>query len=260
MPRISSAYINKILAGQTCFITGGGNGLGRALAEYCSHLGADVIIGVLHEKAAEAVARRVRSEGGSIDHVRLDVSDRADWRRVGDVIAERGRLDVLINNAGILIREPVESMGEDTIQRTFDVNVKGAFFGFQTALPFMRQAGRGRIVNVSSTGAFVGTGDGYSVYSASKAALLQLSKCLAIECAEHNILVNCVCPSAIPTGMAEDLTEEDWKEREDAALLDRTARIEDVVHSVIFLLSDQASYITGTEIVIDGGATVQSAR
>ena len=246
--------------GQRVLVTGGAKGLGRAIAERLAALGAEVLIGDIDSEAGANVSAVARSNGKVIEFHHLDVTNRSDWDRLTVTLANLGGLDMLVNNAGILICEPIATMSEETLQRTFDVNVKGVLLGLQTALPLMTRRKQGRVVTIASTGGFVGSAGGYAAYSASKAAVLLMSKCAAIEWADQDIRLNCICPSAIPAGMAESLTETDWAARAEASLLNRTARIGDVVDSVIFLLSEQSAYITGTEIIIDGGTTAQTAR
>jgi NAD(P)-dependent dehydrogenase (short-subunit alcohol dehydrogenase family) len=248
------------LSGQTALVTGASRGLGRAISLALANAGADVALGVRDRSSSDALADEIRSMGRRALLVTLDVRDLDQVRQaVTSVEAEFGRLDIVVNNAGIGPANAAEDVTESDFDLTFDVNVKGVFFVSQAAARIMIGQGYGRIVSVSSQAGFVALPT-ESVYCMSKAAVVHMTKCLAVEWGRHGITVNAVAPTFIRTdGTAADLAdpafEADVTER--IAGLHRIGEPMDVAGSVVFLASPAASLITGATLLIDGGWTAR---
>ena len=199
------------------------------------------------------------ASGAESLYVRLDVTSESDWERaVGAVTEELGALDVLVNNAGIYHRAPVEDTTLEEWERVMEVNARGVFLGTKYAIPAMRRSGGGSIVNMSSVAGLVGSRT-QSVYNASKGAVRLLTKSTAVQYAAEGIRANSVHPGVIATDMMNEVirTEEERATRMSLTPIGRFGTAEDVAHGVLFLASDEASYVTGAELVIDGGLTVQ---
>ena len=191
--------------------------------------------------------------------MRLDVTSEADWERaVGAVMEGFGALDVLVNNAGIYNRALVEDTTLEEWERVMSVNSSGVFLGTKAAIPAMRKSGGGSIVNMSSVAGLVGSRT-QTVYNASKGAVRLLTKSTAVQYAPEGIRANSVHPGVIETDMMKEVirTEEERSTRISLTPIPRFGTPEDVAHGVLFLASDEASYVTGAELVIDGGLTVQ---
>lgn len=199
----------------------------------------------------------IRKSGGKADFLKLDVTNEADWHAaVGQVIERAGRIDVLINNAGILILKPVQDTTNEDWDRTFDVNARSVFIGTRTVIPFMKKAGKGNIVNVSSIYGLVGA-PGASAYQASKGAVRMFTKSCAVDLAPFNIRVNSVHPGVIETQMTRDLLADSVIRPAllGPTLLKRPAQPIEVSQAVLFLASDESSFVHGAELVVDGGYT-----
>jgi len=188
------------------------------------------------------------------------VTREADWRAAVATAVERyGKLTVLVNNAGILLRARIEDTSEADWDRIMAVNVKGVFLGTKCAIPAMRRAGGGSIVNISSTAGLVGSPQGTAAYTATKGAVRLFTKSTAIQHARDNIRANSVHPGPIATDMIADTmrNEEHWKERLRRLPMGRVGTVDEVAYGVLYLASDEASYVTGSELVIDGGTTAE---
>ena len=191
--------------------------------------------------------------------MRLDVTSEADWESaVAAVMGELGALDVLVNNAGIYNRALVEDTTLEEWERVMDVNSTGVFLGTKHAIPAMRRSGGGSIVNMSSVAGLVGSRT-QTVYNASKGAVRLLTKSTAVQYAADGIRANSVHPGVIETDMMKEVVrnEDERATRMSLTPIGRFGTAEDVAHGVLFLASDEASYVTGAELVIDGGLTVQ---
>ena len=243
------------LAGRVALVSGGSTGIGRAVVRRLAAEGAHVALGDVDEGGAEAVVGEVTAAGGSAGFHPLDVSDGARWREiVAGLVDAHGRLDILVNNAGVYARTPIEQIEEAEWDRLIDVNVKGVFLGAQAAIPAMRAAGGGSIVNISSTAGLRGSIATH--YGASKGAVRLMSKSIAVQCARDGIRCNSVHPGPVDTAMGHAAVPEAERERRLARVpLGRFAQPEEIASAVFFLASDDASFMTGSEVVVDGGAT-----
>jgi NAD(P)-dependent dehydrogenase (short-subunit alcohol dehydrogenase family) len=248
------------LNGQAALVTGSARGLGRAIALALAHAGADLALGLRDANTAGELAREIEVMGRRVLPLQMDVT-RPDeiFRAVDDAVAYFGRLDVLVNNAGLGTEHPAEDVPEEDFDRTVAVNLKGTFFASQAAGRVMIRQGYGRIINLSSQAGFVAL-PLESVYCMTKAAIAHLTKCLAIEWGKHNITVNAVAPTFIATPGTESMLADpafraDVVER--IAGLHRIGEPMEVAGAVVFLASPAASLITGDTILIDGGWTAR---
>lgn len=243
------------LWGKVALITGAARGQGAAEARLFSQEGASVVLTDVLEDEVGAVAEEISASGGKTLALGHDVSSAADWQRVVKQAEQSfGGLDILVNNAGIVVREGVEATTQEVWDRVIGINQTGVWLGMKTAVPTLRRRGGGSIINVSSIYGIVG-GGGATAYQASKGAVRLLSKTAAIEYAQAGIRVNSVHPGLIDTPMQQGLDQQ-----AEAALLAKTpmgrrGSAEEMAWGVLFLASDESSYITGSELVIDGGYT-----
>jgi 3alpha(or 20beta)-hydroxysteroid dehydrogenase len=240
-----------LLDGKVALITGGARGMGEAHVRLFLEEGARVVFGDVLEEEGKALA-----EETGATYVRHDVSRQEEWERaVGTAVEVYGRLDVLVNNAGILKFRRIADMSPEDFDQVIDVNLKGTWLGIKSAIEPMKAAGRGSIVNISSIEGFVGA-EGLSAYSASKFGVRGLTKSAARELARFKIRVNSVHPGAIRTSMAMDpdmMNEVDGEAFVKSMVIKRFAKPVEVSHVVAFLASDRASYCTGSEFMVDGG-------
>lgn len=246
------------LQGKVALVTGARRGMGRTHALALAGQGAKVIITDIDLAQCELVADEVRANGGDVACFKMDVSSKADVESVFDqVIAKYGRLDILVNNAGIYQSKAFLEMGEEDWDRTIDINLKGYFFCAQRAAKEMAKNKWGRIINIASIasgGVGVGIAGG-AHYTASKGGIIGMSETLAVELAPLGINVNVIGPGAIDTPMVQAASLP--KEVMDAMLagvpLKRMGRPEEVSAAVVFLASEEASYVTGATLYVDGG-------
>jgi meso-butanediol dehydrogenase/(S,S)-butanediol dehydrogenase/diacetyl reductase len=240
--------------GKSAIVTGGASGIGRATARLLASEGASVVVADV-DPAGEAVADELRQQGCEALFVRTDVRDARDAEQLAREAARRhGRLDVLVNAAGVLVIGDVESLPEADWDRCLDINLKGCFLVCKHAVPAMA-AGGGAIVNLASV-AGKGGARGYSAYAASKAGVLLLTQCMALDLAERKIRVNAVCPGPTATPMVLGLTNDPAGARERWAKelpAGRLGEPEDAASVVAYLASDEASFVTGAAWVVDGG-------
>ena len=248
------------LDGQVALVTGAARGLGRAIAIALAHAGADVALGLRDAATGDELVREVERLGRRALALQMDVSDPGQLRAAIDTAAERlGRLDLLVNNAGIAPRNPAEEVTEADFDATLAVNLKGTFFACQAAGRHMIAQGSGRIVNIGSQAGAVAL-PGESVYCMTKAAIAHLTKCLAVEWGRHGINVNAVAPTFVRTPGTESALSDpafraDVEER--IAALHRIGEPVEVAGAVVFLASPAASLITGETLLIDGGWTAR---
>jgi NAD(P)-dependent dehydrogenase (short-subunit alcohol dehydrogenase family) len=246
--------------GRAALVTGAARGLGRAIAVALAHAGADVALGLRDARTGGDVVAEIEGMGRRALPLQMDIADLGQvWTAVGQAVDGLGRLDVLVNNAGIGPENPAEEVRVEDFDRTIAVNLRGTFFTSQAAGRVMIERGGGRIVNLSSQAGFVAL-PGESVYCLTKAAIAHLTKCLAVEWGHHGITVNAVAPTFIATpgteeALADPAFRADVEER--IAALHRIGRPVDVAGAVVFLASPAASLITGETILIDGGWTAR---
>ncbi len=237
------------LAGKAALITGGARGQGAAHGRRLAEEGAAVLLVDVLDDRGEQHASDLRAAGHDVHYRRLDVTDAGQWSAgVGEAEARFGRLDVLVNNAGVVRVAPLVDESDDGWQTTMAVNSTGVFYGMRAAIPAMLRAGGGSIVNIASIYGPVGA-PGYVAYTASKGAVIAMTKVAALEHAAHGIRVNAICPGPVRTPMSE----EEGDASVDVTPLRRRAEPEEISAAVAFLASDDAVYITGAEIAVDGG-------
>jgi NAD(P)-dependent dehydrogenase (short-subunit alcohol dehydrogenase family) len=259
-PGPPDAFPDFGLGGQVCLVTGAARGLGRAIALALAHAGADVALGLRDATTADDLVEEIGAMGRRTLALPMDVTDLEQVTSAVDRVVEHfGRLDLLVNNAGIGPQNPAEEVRIEDFDRTVAVNLKGTFFASQAAGRVMIRQGHGRIVNLSSQAGFVAL-PGEAVYCMTKAGIAHLTKCLAIEWGAHGITVNAVAPTFIATPGTEAALDDprfraDVEER--IAGLHRIGRPVDVAGAVVFLASPAASLITGETIMIDGGWTAR---
>ena len=240
------------LQGKVAIITGGAGGIGKETALLFAREGALLAVQDMNAEGAKAVADEIAAAGGEAIAVVGDVTKKAECERmVGEAVARFGKLDVLVNNAGINKDAMVKKMTEEQWDAVLSVNLKGTFLMCQAALAPMAQAKYGRIVNTASIGALGNIGQ--ANYSASKAGLLGLTRSLAREFAPRNIRVNAVAPGFIETEMTRGLSAEVREGYASRIPFGRMGLPEDVAGAVGFLLSDASSYVTGVTLPVDGG-------
>ena len=242
---------------QVIIVTGAGSpkGIGRVIAKTFAKQGGMVIIADINKAGVDETVQIIKDEGGKAEGILLDVTIKESIdNMVKHVIDTYGRLDVLINNAGISQKVTVEDMTLDDIKRVFNVNMFGLFLCTQACMKPMVKAGYGRIVNLSSVSAKRGGGIfGGAHYSASKAAVLAFSKNLSREICQHGVTINSVCPGLINTEIWKSLPQEQAQKIIDGIPVGRPGETQEVADTIVFLASQEASYITGEEIDINGG-------
>ena len=249
------------LDGKVALISGGARGQGSAEAMLFAKEGAKVVIGDLLDDQGRQVEAQIAELGGDATYVRLDVTSADEWDAAVQTALDRyGRLDILVNNAGILGRRTgIEDTTSDQWDAILDVNAKGVFLGTKAAIPALQEAGGGSIVNISSIAGIIGSKNGIPAYQASKGAVRLLTKSTAIQHAADNIRCNSVHPGMIVTAMTEEtLAIPEMREFYDQNIpLGRLGTVDDIANGVLFLASDDSSFVTGSELVIDGGLIAQ---
>ncbi|MET3699609.1 3alpha(or 20beta)-hydroxysteroid dehydrogenase [Bacillus oleivorans] len=243
------------VSGKVVIITGGARGMGASHARKLVNEGAKVVITDILDQEGQALANELGENALFIKH---DVTNAADWEHVvTETEATFGPVNVLVNNAGIAPTSPIESTSEEVYRKVIDINQVAVFLGMKVVLPSMRKTNNGSIVNISSLSGLIGGKDQVG-YVASKFAVRGMTKVAALEFAEYGIRVNSIHPGFIETPMIrQENTEELTKMFEKIIPLGRIARPEEVSNLVLFLASDESSYSTGAEFVIDGGLYAQ---
>ena len=246
------------LEGKVAIITGGANGMGAEECRIFAREGAKVVIADVMEEEGRQVEAEIAEAGGDAVFMKLDVTSESDWKQaVEATVARYGKLDVLVNNAGISGTHHPDSMSVEAWDNFMDINAKGVFLGMKSAIPQMQADGGGSIVNISSISGIVGQNVIHMGYNASKGAVRIVTKSAAVQYAQDGIRVNSVHPGAMPP-MRSSSAARDPDMRSamvEAVPMRRLGRTEEVGHAVLFLASDEASYITGAELVVDGGFT-----
>jgi 3-oxoacyl-[acyl-carrier protein] reductase len=242
------------LTGKVALVTGGGRGIGRAIVERLAGDGVDVVFFYRgNAEAAREVVSAVTTAGGKAEAMQVDIADAAAVAAaVEQVIASRGRIDVLVNNAGIVRDNLLALLSDEDIRTVLDTNIGGVFNVTRAVVPHMISKRSGRIVNLSSVAGEKG-GRGQSNYAASKGAINAFTRAMAVELASRKITVNCVAPGVIETEMSQQVRDLAGDEVKARILLRRYGQAQDVAHAVWFLASRFADYITGEVLHVDGG-------
>ena len=253
------------LANKVTLITGGTSGIGEATARLFAGEGAAVAFTGRRRELGEKIASEIRSSGGEAIFIAAEVNRAEDCRRsIDETLAAYGRIDMLFNNAGLVTPGTLEETREEDWVRTFDVNVKGTYLMTKLILPIMRKQGGGVIVNNASDWGIVG-GRGYTAYSASKGAVVLLTKSVALEVARDHIRVNAICPGDT---LVERWRGDKWPHqpaifedkltaKSEALPIGRVGTVDEIARSVLFLASDDSSFMTGATLIVDGGNTAR---
>lgn len=248
------------LQGKVALITGSANGMGETEAKMFAQEGARVVVADVLEAEGQQVAEAIIAAGGDAFFVRLDVTKEEDWQEaVTTTVARFGKLDILVNNAGISGTHDPDMMSTAAWERLMNINAKGTFLGMKYAIPALQRAGGGSIVNISSISGIVGQDYIHMGYNASKGAVRLMTKSAAVQYAKDGIRVNSVHPGMLPPMRSAVASADPERRQQRRALvpMGREGRREEVGYAVLFLASDEASYITGTELVVDGGLLAQ---
>lgn len=248
------------LEGKVAIITGGARGQGATEARMFAQEGAKVVIGDVRDELGMQVEAEIRELGGEAVYLHLDVTSQEDWDRAIQTAEDRfGKVDVLVNNAAIVLRKNIEETTGEDWDNIMEVNSKGVFLGTRAAIPAMRRAGGGSIINISSISGLVSIGP--PAYIATKGAVRLFTKSTAIQYASENIRANSIHPGSVDTDMRGDgltsQTPEEIQARVDQIPLGRVGTTEDISYGALFLASDESSFMTGSELVIDGGYTAK---
>jgi NAD(P)-dependent dehydrogenase (short-subunit alcohol dehydrogenase family) len=245
------------LEGKVALITGGGSGMGKVAAELFAREGASVVLTDVNDDAGGTTADAIGERGL---FVHADISDEADARSMVEVAVDRfGRLDVLYNNAGVMLPEDgsVHATDASIWDTTLAVNVKGVAFGCKFGIPAMLESGGGSIINVASFVAWLGAATSQTAYTASKGAVLAMTREIAVEYARKGIRCNALCPGPIETPLLLALlSDEEKKQRRFVHIpMGRLGQAEELAKAALFLASDDSSYMTGSSLIVDGGIT-----
>ena len=251
------------LKNKVAIVTGAASGNGEAIAVLFAKEGASVIVADLDDENGRRVVERIASEGGKAVFCRCDVTRAEDAENVVKTAETRfGGLDVVVNNAGIGLWGTVEEMEPDNWERVMAVNVRGVYLVSKYAIPALRRRGGGAIVNIGSGAGLIGTRNS-AAYCASKGAVVNLTRAMALDHASEGIRVNCVCPGVVDTPFNQKVLamqqnpEQTLQEQIKAHPLGRLARPEEVAKAVLFLASEESSFTTGSLVMVDGGLTAQ---
>ncbi len=249
------------LEGKVAIVSGGASGIGEATSRLFADEGAHVVIADVNDELGTALESDITNGGGEAVYQRLDVTEEARWEAVvAETVARFGRLDVVVNSAGISApgRPPAEEQTSDGWDAVMAVNAKGVFLGTKHAIPEMRRSGGGSIINISSIYGNVGSRGG-TAYHASKGAVRTFTKAAAIQYADEKIRVNSVHPGFVDTPMTLGLHSQPGvrDERVGKTPLGRMGVPGDIAYGILYLASDESSFVTGSELVIDGGMTAQ---
>jgi 3(or 17)beta-hydroxysteroid dehydrogenase len=248
---------------KVAIITGAASGMGEASARLLAQEGAKVVISDINEVDGSRIAQEIAGQGGTCVFLKHDVASESDWQRVvADTLERFGRLDVLVNNAGVTVNKDIETTTLEEWRWVMSINLDGVFLGVKYAIGAMRKTSGGSIINISSAGGIVGQ-LWAAAYNSSKGGVRLLTKAAALECSkaghDYNIRVNSIHPGCVRTGLLEPLL----KKKEMADIINNLHPIghlgepEDVAYAVLYLASDESKFATGSELVLDGGYTAQ---
>lgn len=244
------------LKGKTAVITGAGGGIGRTTALLLAKEGANVVVTDLNEVSGTATAEEINTNGGQAVFLQHDISQEHDWKYVVQSAVEHfGKIDVLFNNAGTFLIKPLIETTIEEWNHLMSINVAGTFLGLKYVIPVMMKQKSGSIINNSSTAGITGS-VGVSLYGASKGAIRILTKHAAMEYSAYDIRVNAIFPGYVDTDMMKyrgEVDQTDQQQQSQGVPLGRIGKPEEIANTVLFLASDEASYTTGAEFVIDGG-------
>jgi len=243
------------LENKVAIVTGGAQGLGEAYSIGMAREGAIVVIADVDELSGHKLEELIRNSGGKALFVRTDVSRKADTEAlVQKAIKEFGRLDIIVNNAGILFSAPVEDTTEEMWDKQFAVNVKGLFFCCQAAAEVMKKQKSGKIINISSIAA-IGAQAGLCAYSSCKGAILPITRVFALELCKWNVQVNAVLPGTTDTGMAKlAMADPNWTRQVTQSIpMGRLGMTDELLGAVLYFASDDSKYCTGQTLIVDGG-------
>ena len=247
------------LEGKVAIVTGGAHGMGAEECRLFAREGAKVVIADIREEDARQVEAEIAEAGGEAMFVNLNVADEGAWESaVAEAVSRFGKLDILVNNAGISGSGETDFRSTDAWDRLMNINARGVFLGIKHAVPEMQKAGGGSIVNISSISGFVGQEAVHPAYNASKGAVRILTKATAVQHAKDGIRVNSVHPGMMPPMLTSFQRGDTRRERlVNDVPMQREGQPIEVANAVLFLASDEASYITGTELIVDGGFTAR---
>lgn len=243
------------VAGKVAVVTGAALGMGQAFSKLLASEGAAVMVADIDVDAGEHTAAAIRSSGGEAIFVKLDVSKEEQWTDAVSIVEKKyGRVDILVNNAGIYVPGTVETTSPEDWDKIFAVNTKGVYLGCRTMMPLMRKSKNGSIINISSNWGIVGFPEAVA-YCATKGAVHLITKAVAIDVAKDGIRVNSIHPSLTVTNLSKDIVTDPvaTKHLLGPSLFGRPAQPEEIAAGVLFLASDESRFMTGTELVIDGG-------
>ena len=244
------------LKNKVAIITGAARGMGAAEARIFADEGAKVVLSDIEVEDGQRVTKEITDSGGQAIFIEMDVSKNANWQRTIDAtLSNFGKIDILVNNAGTIERDSLEETSEETWDRIMSVNAKGVFLGTKAVVPHMRSAGGGSIINISSISGM--TSIGYPAYNASKGAIRVFTKSAAVEFARDNIRVNSIHPGAVWTSMSLYNSDRTRESKAKDVPMGRVGDPEEIAYPALFLASDESSYMTGSEVIIDGGATAE---
>jgi NAD(P)-dependent dehydrogenase (short-subunit alcohol dehydrogenase family) len=242
------------LRGKVALITGGAHGMGAAEARLFATEGARVVVADIRDGEGKTVVDAITGAGGQARFVHLDVTREVEWQQAVAVTVDTfGKLDILVNNAGISGGIDADLMSTNAYDTLMNVNARGVFLGMKYAIPAMQAAGGGSIVNISSISGIAGQALVHMGYNASKGAVRLMTKAAAVQQAQHGIRVNSVHPGVLPPMLTSSTDPEFRTKLVKGVPMKRAGRVEEVAYPVLFLASDEASYITGAELVVDGG-------
>jgi len=244
------------LKNKIAIITGASRGIGKIIAELFAKSGAHVVCVARSEKAIETLSGSINNSGGSASFLACDISDEKSFNSlINHTIQDYEKLDILINNAGITKDSLIMRMNSKDWDKVLDINLKGTFHGIKSAIRPMMKNRFGRIINITSIVGLTGNA-GQANYAASKAGVIGLTKSVAKEIASRGITVNCIAPGWIKTDMTDELNQNIKEEFLNRIPMNRIGTPEDIAYTALFLASDEASYITGQTITVDGGRII----